>query len=145
MNREIHSDCDHEQWIIFIFFQAFGLAWQMLRKVRKRTQKDGQKLWAAEWESAVTCCVPVAVYSLQTWTWSPQCRWSKSWRCQTPPPAPSPLVLAALLLNCMQRERGMRSKCSRYTNDWKKRKSNNQLQALRVVVLLTIFLEDWSR
>lgn len=59
--------------------------------------------------SGVLMCLPVAVYSLQTWTWSLRCRWSKSWRCQKLLLAPSPLVSAALLPNCTVRENGRKS------------------------------------
>lgn len=128
----IRRDYDHELG----FLKASAMSSVAVRESPERGSRKhftrehqvlGQKHWDAEWESFagglqwhIDCCVPVAVYSLQTWTWSPQCHWSKWWRCRTLLPAPSPLVLAALLLNCMRegerekgRERGVRSKCLR--------------------------------
>lgn len=49
--------------------------------------------------------VPVEVYSLPTWMWNQQYHWSKWWRCRKLRPAPSPLVSAALPLNCKQTHR----------------------------------------
>ena len=44
--------------------------------------------------------LPVVACSQPTWRWSPRCRWSRWWRCQRPPPAPSPLSSAAPPQSC---------------------------------------------
>lgn len=92
VNENTLTSSHHEQRFleVFCFFCFFKRPnWRYNRAV---VQKDGRP-------------VPVGVYSLQTWTWNQQYHWSKWWRCRRLQPAPSPLVSAALLLNCTQTHR----------------------------------------
>lgn len=102
MSREgrIHCNCDHDHW----FLKSFKIS----LKVRKRRSWHLNAVWSRQnWglRWGIDRRVPVAACSLQTWMWSPRCRWSKSWRCRMPLPARSPLFSAVLLQSCINNDR----------------------------------------